>query len=460
LNRHCPYCEFRNSCAKKAIEKNDLSLLAGLTEQERARWNRRGIFTVHQLSHRFRPRFKRLAGKPEKYHHSVKALAIREQKVHLVGDPQLLQVPRNGTPIFLDVEAMPDRDFFYLIGIRWDEAGKLVRHSLWADDEGDERGIWGRFLEIMSAVEKPILLHYGSFETAFFRKMIKRYGALTTNSPVDRAVSSAVNVLALIFANVYFPTYSNGLKDVAGFLGFNWSDPESSGLQSIVWRQQWEASRDPRVAEKLITYNQEDCEALRLVVSALSAIVGGGGQGTAEPETVHVDSLKKSLPSKWRAFDSPLPGFVQINAMAHWNYQRDRVFVRSVPLRKKSPRTARRKSKRTPSLSLILPMPSSCPKCSGKLKFSGEKSRVVKDLLFGRNSLKCRAVEYKFRTFRCRNCGYVDPLHEWYARGHARRWGWNILSYFVVVLLRRVVPSFRQHSSRRRDEGVMLVSFS
>src|SRR5262245_1609568 len=84
LNRHCPYCEFRNHCAKKAIEKNDLSLLAGLTEQERARWNRRGIFTVHQLSHTFRPRrrFKRLAGKPEKYHHSVKALAIQEQRIH------------------------------------------------------------------------------------------------------------------------------------------------------------------------------------------------------------------------------------------------------------------------------------------------------------------------------------------------------------------------------------------
>jgi predicted RecB family nuclease len=162
LNRHCPYCEFRNSCANKAIEKNDLSLLAGLTEQERARWNRRGIFTVHQLSHTFQPRrrFKRLAGEPEKYHHSVKAIAIREQRIHLVGDPQLLQVPRDGTPIFLDVEAMPHRDFFYLIGIRWDEAGRLVRHSLWADDEGDERSIWCRFLDIVSSVEKPILLHY------------------------------------------------------------------------------------------------------------------------------------------------------------------------------------------------------------------------------------------------------------------------------------------------------------
>jgi predicted RecB family nuclease len=35
LNRHCPECEFQNRCKQKAIEKDDLSLLAGITEIER-----------------------------------------------------------------------------------------------------------------------------------------------------------------------------------------------------------------------------------------------------------------------------------------------------------------------------------------------------------------------------------------------------------------------------------------
>jgi len=43
LNRHCPECEFRDRCRKKAIEKDDLSLLTGLTDKERIRLNRRGI---------------------------------------------------------------------------------------------------------------------------------------------------------------------------------------------------------------------------------------------------------------------------------------------------------------------------------------------------------------------------------------------------------------------------------
>jgi predicted RecB family nuclease len=82
LNRHCPECEFRDRCREKAIAKDDLSLLTGLTDKERIRLNRRGIFTVNQLSHTFRPRRrpKRLAAQPEKYHHSLRALALREKK--------------------------------------------------------------------------------------------------------------------------------------------------------------------------------------------------------------------------------------------------------------------------------------------------------------------------------------------------------------------------------------------
>jgi predicted RecB family nuclease len=41
------------------------------------------------------------------------------------------------------------------------------------------------------------------------------------------------------------PTYSNGLKDVARRLGFEWSESEASGRQALIWRAQWETTRDP-----------------------------------------------------------------------------------------------------------------------------------------------------------------------------------------------------------------------
>ena len=127
LNRHCAECEFQNRCRQKGIEKDDLSLLSGMAQKERTDFNAKGIFTVTQLSHTFRPRSRPqgLRDKRERYHHSLKALAIREKKIHIVGSPE---VKIEGTPVYMDVEGLPDRDFYYLIGIRI-KAGDSVAQS-------------------------------------------------------------------------------------------------------------------------------------------------------------------------------------------------------------------------------------------------------------------------------------------------------------------------------------------
>lgn len=46
LNRHCQVCEFKESCRAIAVEKDDLSLLAGISSKEIAAQNKKGIFTV------------------------------------------------------------------------------------------------------------------------------------------------------------------------------------------------------------------------------------------------------------------------------------------------------------------------------------------------------------------------------------------------------------------------------
>ena len=91
LNQHCAECEFRDRCRQKAIETDDLSLLAGMSAKERQKLRSKGIFTVTQLSYTFRPRRrpKRQRDKRERSHHSLKALAIREKKIHIVGSPEL-----------------------------------------------------------------------------------------------------------------------------------------------------------------------------------------------------------------------------------------------------------------------------------------------------------------------------------------------------------------------------------
>ena len=178
--------------------------------------------------------------KREKYHHSLKALAIREKKIHIVGSPEL---KIEGTPVYLDVEGLPDRDFYYLIGVRIGNGESALQHSLWADTVEDEGKIWREFLAILETVEKPVLIHYGSYETTFLRRMRERHGEPLRNSVAATTIKAAVNLLSVIFAQVYFPCFSNGLKEIAGHLGFRWSDSAATGIQTIAWRQEWEASR-------------------------------------------------------------------------------------------------------------------------------------------------------------------------------------------------------------------------
>ena len=52
---HCAECEFQARCRQKAIERDDLSLLAGMTKKERKKLHDKGVFTVTQLSYTFPP---------------------------------------------------------------------------------------------------------------------------------------------------------------------------------------------------------------------------------------------------------------------------------------------------------------------------------------------------------------------------------------------------------------------
>jgi predicted RecB family nuclease len=113
LNSHCPVCEFRLRCRKQAEEADDISLLKGVGEKELRRYNRKGIFTLTQLSCMFRPRrMKRVAAK--KHDRSLQALAIRENTVYVAQRPE---VPEDKVRLYLDVEGMPDNAFYYLIGL-------------------------------------------------------------------------------------------------------------------------------------------------------------------------------------------------------------------------------------------------------------------------------------------------------------------------------------------------------
>ena len=236
--------------------------------------------------------------------------------------------------------------------------------------------IWRECLCVLREINNPRIVHYGAYEIRFLRRMRKRCKLTTEEAEfVDQVVDGSLNLLATIYGTIYFPTYSNNLKDIAHWLGFEWTAPRASGGAAMLWRRCWELTSDDALRRELITYNIEDCRAAALVAEALAHICGNSGlQGATKLETVNVNSLDISFHQTFGKFQSVIPGFEKINATAHWDYQRSKVYVRTRKAsRRNVDKTAKPAKKVIVNKEIHVDRPESCPACgAAKLRVRRE----------------------------------------------------------------------------------------
>jgi predicted RecB family nuclease len=413
LNRHCQVCEFRQRCCRQAEEADDISLLGGVGEKELKRYNRKGIFTLTQLSCTFRPRRRGKRVKKVGYirYTALQALAIREKKVHVYGTPD---IPRKPVQVFLDAEGSEDGGFAYLLGVLVVEGGTHKMHSFWADSPDQEVQVFDAFLDLLDGREDFALFHYGGYE----RKLLKRMRKVVKRKKfVDRLLANAVNVLSAIHACVYFPTFSNGLKEIGKYLGCTWTEEDASGLQSLVWRARWEQTRDQGWKDKLLTYNVADCAALMKVTEFVQAVGetarrrGEGGEAAqCAPDVAWADELAASSSRKeWCRPNFTLEDFDQINRCAYFDYQREKVFLRtSKAIRRAGLRHGRlRKRAKLPVNREVEITSRTCPGCKGKwiTRLSNKMhSKLAYDLKFTRGGIRRHVIRCTAARYRCEEC--------------------------------------------------------
>lgn len=268
LNKHCPYCQFRDLCREQAVKENNLSLLDRMTPKAIQNYHKKGIFTIHQLSYLFRLRRnkkKRKSKLPVKHSLELQALAIREQKIYIQEIPSLSRKP---VELFLDIEGIPDENFHYLMGLLICTGENASYHSFWADTTDDEESICQQLIEKINLYPEAVIYHYGSYEVKAINELAKRY-----STDCELIKQRLINLNSYIYGKIYFPTYSNSLKAIGDFLGIYWTVPNASGLQSIAWRYQWEDSQEAEHQQKLIQYNQDDCRALKLLADEYCKII-------------------------------------------------------------------------------------------------------------------------------------------------------------------------------------------
>jgi predicted RecB family nuclease len=410
LNKHCQICEFSKECERIAKEKDHLSLIRGMSEKEVIKQNKKGIFTVTQLSYTFRPRRKgkRVKDKTPNHYFALKALAIRENKIFIFETPKL---PKFNVQIFLDVEGTPDEDYYYLISLIVVNYNEQKEYSLWANDKREEDIICRQFLDIVGKYNDFIIYHYGNYEIKFLNKIRKKHAE--NAELVDKIIEKACNVLSFVYLYFYFPTYSNSLKDICKYLGFKWTSKDASGIKSIVWRRRWKISSSENLKRILVQYSIEDCLALQELTVSIYKIIEKRDLNLTGPENLEIVDTRE-LKKKGGFWGKARFGKVQfasedleyINRCSYFDYQREKVYVRTNKYLKKV--VIKKKSNINPKPNKYIYFRCiKCPNCKsfGIDKIEEEtKEKTVFDLKFTKNGVKKWIVTYVAHRYKCPKC--------------------------------------------------------
>jgi predicted RecB family nuclease len=434
LNRHCDVCEFRDRCSAEAEKNDDLSRLRGMSDTEVTKLNAKGIFTVTQLSYTFRPPKKHNSrgARARKRQFPLQALAIREGKLFMLDSPDL---PKAAVHVYLDFEGDQAGRRPYLAGAIIASEGERKCLSLWSD--GDGQDILDLLLAEICFLDNYAVFHYGTYEHDCLTACRNAANA----EQIDGIIAHSCNVLSLVYNHAYFPTYSNGLKDIGKFLGCSWPPPIASGSQTLYWRHRWELTHDDKYKTALVAYNQHDCLALerltrflyRTIESrAVGEVTADGEPPAAMPAYVEDEARK----SHWN-YRSPLfPDFDHINKCAYFDYQREHVFVRSDKRlrRRQAKRRAGRRARVRANRRCEITSPE-CPECGGQ-KFTRQERRRSKwafDLIVSTTGIRRHVTQCIASQHTCQTCGLIF-VPERYKRldkhGHALK-SWAMFQHIV-----------------------------
>jgi hypothetical protein len=291
-------------------------------------------------------------------------------------------------------------------------------------------------LRLGPAMSKCFVGGQTTYETRALKRIALRLGPAMSKCFVG---GQTTNVLSALYSKVYFPTYSNRLKDVAGSLGYVWQAPTPSALQTVVWRHEWEQTRDPAVKATLLRYNLDDCQALKLLTAFLYGI---GGQSSSvsppdsRPEVVPVESLADQTErcnDAWGKKEFAVADFESITKCAYFEYQRAKIFLRTNSSFRNIQRRQKRKEKR-PAVrvnKVVNCRARTCPFCKGRdlcLNESRPHTKLSLDLRISRAGMARVVTRYRCHWYKCSRCGrcFLPPAYT-----KKERFGHNLAAWAI-----------------------------
>ena len=262
-------------CNKKAVEANDISLVAGVKGKMKNKLIDNKFNTMKKIASAKIEDLTEIKGigdnKAEKFIATAKAL---QAKTHIITDKDKIVFPERKVEIFLDLEGIdpttaadgiPQIDYLIGILVRVDSKENYIPFTAKEAKEDAEKEMLLEFLEFIKKQSDYVIYHYAPYERTHLKTMMKNY-------EIDEATKKTVldyliDVHKVATDSVAFPTFGNGLKKIAAYMGFEWRHKDVSATESIAMYLDYVNNSEGNEIklQKIIDYNEDDCIATRVI---------------------------------------------------------------------------------------------------------------------------------------------------------------------------------------------------
>jgi uncharacterized protein len=285
--KKCVLCSWRGLCDREAAAQGHLSEVSGIGGRRREMLLALGITSLAELAGSDPQQLAADLAVHGDQHGEVAAQLVAQARVQAGGRPRRLDAGAAADPLpelrqapgvlLYDIESDPDARDDFLHGFvvlpraaagawpgsppaegTWRYQPLLARH-----DHGEGR-LWQRLQRLLARYPDWPVLHYGETEAIALVRLAGRQGAREAELAALRA--RLVDVHARVRRHWQLPVSSYGLKAVASWVGFRWSQTGVDGARCLLWWRQWRRDGGLRRLQRIFTYNRDDNLATWAVV--------------------------------------------------------------------------------------------------------------------------------------------------------------------------------------------------
>jgi len=273
--KKCTLCSWRKLCDQQAAAEGHLSEVSGIGGKRRDLLMGHGISTLAELAacdpEWLAAQLEQADPQHGKQHAALAADLVAQARVQAAGAAQRLD-PSPALPELLtapgvllyDIESDPDARDDFLHGFVVLAAGAAAAQApykpLLALQEHGEARLWQRLQRLLAAYPGWPLLHYGETESLALVRLAQRQGA--SEAQVAQLRARCIDLHARLRRCWRLPVSSYGLKAVASWLGFAWSQNGVDGARCLLWWRQWRQWHRGRASachlRQILAYNRDD----------------------------------------------------------------------------------------------------------------------------------------------------------------------------------------------------------